>query len=157
MTTPTIGVTFRLLWRHKMSRHVGKCHWCKRYMLHPNDVDTTKNGNLYRRGLVRSIDHILPKSDGGSYYVEACVACNCVKSNLSMKDWNFIRSFIPQWWCRFHQGKSHGHYAINDIAILKSVRIVSRTRKSSTQTKETNHDHPHPQHRDSYFQNAGAQ
>lgn len=43
-------------------------------------------------------DHIVPRSQGGKIVVPCCKACNHVKADLSIEEWDFWRVHNPEWW-----------------------------------------------------------
>lgn len=66
-----------------------RCFYCKRQMVSSHDS---------WNGLCATRDHIYPKSLGGSHRVWACRACNDLKADMTIIEWNAWCDQNPEWW-----------------------------------------------------------
>ena len=77
------------------------CFWCRRAMTRKG---TVRNRSGHLAGLRPTRDHWVPKSAGGQRCVWACLACNAVRGDMTVDQWNRFRSQTPSWWTLF-EGK----------------------------------------------------
>lgn len=64
----------------------GFCYWCRRSF---NKRDPT---------LARTRDHLVSKSHGGNCIVPCCRACNELKGDMTVWQWQEVMSKVPRWW-----------------------------------------------------------
>lgn len=64
------------------------CRWCGRPM-----KSTRAKGRL-----AATRDHVKPKSQGGIAVVWACRACNEVKRDMGLDEWQRFMERNPRWW-----------------------------------------------------------
>lgn len=71
------------------NRDGSPCFWCGRAM------------DAAVPALRPTRDHVLAKSRGGGRgrnLVWACMACNRIKGDMSVAEWEAFRSLVPEWW-----------------------------------------------------------
>lgn len=65
------------------SYHGKKCHWCKKHML------------MESERLRPTIDHVVPKSRGGTKTVVCCLSCNNLKGDMPPAIWALMLEKFP--------------------------------------------------------------
>jgi hypothetical protein len=89
-------------------RSGGICIYCQRVTVISRNLGS--NGAVSRKvaGLCQTKDHKHPKSKGGTETAICCLACNAVKLDLTMDEWQQVMNVVPLWWLRYERKQSIG-------------------------------------------------
>jgi hypothetical protein len=97
-TNSTKNVEARWKWKFEHRGYYGACCYCGVSL---NLVSRRHDPHAM------SLDHIVPKSQGGQVTVYACFGCNAAKHDLSLNEWRMLR------WMR--TGRVFFHYEIENL------------------------------------------
>jgi hypothetical protein len=88
--------------KRKRRNKANQCHWCGRGVRkNMNKGEQQFRKGQKRDGLIRTRDHVNPKSLGGLKTVVCCLACNQIKGAMTERQWLQFRLSNPQWWKLF--------------------------------------------------------
>lgn len=104
-----------------MSRERGKpCTYCRRLVV----------GRRSASMLAATMDHVIPKSRGGTKTVLACRQCNSLKRDMMPDEWEAFMSDNPTWWLKPQFGGPRQVGKPKPIPYAESMRILAVGKKA---------------------------